>query len=147
VLSRLQVDGHRPGRRQKTADRLRFSAALKIPPRKERGELSTDALRVLHARALVGALHGLAPVVPLAETPGRVHLAGREACDNHTGRARQVLVFPRTVRALRALLVRLDFTNDVQKVLDVHLQGHSFDEFLSGNAGSRNVLHSRGNLD
>ena len=46
-----------------------------------------------------------------------------------------------------ALLVRLDFTNDVQKVLDVHLQGHTLDEFLSGDAGSRNVLHSRGNLD
>jgi hypothetical protein len=46
-----------------------------------------------------------------------------------------------------ALLVRLDFTNDVQKVLDVHLQGHSLGEFLSGDAGSRNLLHSRGNLD
>ena len=46
-----------------------------------------------------------------------------------------------------ALLVRLDFTNDVPKVLDVHLQGHSLGELLSGDAGSRNVLHSRGNLD
>src|SRR3954467_5368386 len=45
------------------------------------------------------------------------------------------------------LLVRLDFAHDVPKVLDVHLQGHSLGEVLSGDAGSRNVLHSRGNLD
>jgi hypothetical protein len=46
-----------------------------------------------------------------------------------------------------ALLVGLHFTNDFPKVLDVHLQRHPLNEFISGDAGSRNMLHSRGNLD
>ena len=43
---------------------------------------------------------------------------------------------------------RRDLTSDVQISSDIHLQGHTtLGEFLSGNAGCRNLLRPRGNND